>query len=153
MGPRAVRLIQHPGPDPGLNLGSLKQMIVINIPVQSMSKPAGTVYNGRISMDKRGYGAWKALVQSHLQEVDIVKGLVPYGWVIIHHSPLWNHGDLLNHVNATMDTLVRRGVIKDDRPKWVNRCYTAFTRQSPASIDVYICMNREEMLEVICELA
>lgn len=128
-------------------------MIKITIPIASKSKPAGAIYNGRISMNKRGYGAWKALAQTHLKDVPVTPGLVPYGWVIIHHRPKWNAGDLLNHVGATMDALVRRGVVLDDAPQWVNRCYTAFTREAPARIEVYICESREELVRLVCELA
>lgn len=76
----------------------------------------------------------------------------PYGWVIAHSSPKWNRGDLLNHVNATMDSLVRLRVIQDDSPRWVNRVFTTFDRGA-VGIRVYICQTQDELKEMLCELA
>jgi len=121
-----------------------------------MSKPAGTVYGGRISMNKRGYGDWKRRADASLEALT---GPLPhlidprYGWVIVHTLPKVNGGDLLNHVGSTMDTLVRRKVVQDDAPRWVSRVFTSFVRGTPAGIVIYICETREEFTELLCELA
>lgn len=106
-------------------------------------------------MNKRGYSEWKRSADS------LAKCLTgpmpqmidpPYGWVIAHSSPKWNRGDLLNHVNATMDSLVRLRVIQDDSPRWVNRVFTTFDRGA-VGIRVYICQTQDELKEMLCELA
>jgi len=80
------------------------------------------------------------------------KGLMPYGWAIVHSNPKWNRGDLLNLVGASMDTMVRLGVVQDDAPRWVNKVYTALDKRN-TGITIYICENRAEFVELLCLLA
>jgi hypothetical protein len=125
------------------------------VPIEGKAKPAGTVFNGRISMNKRGYSEWKALADAsckYLSGNELPKGLMPYGWAIVHSNPKWNRGDLLNLAGASMDTMVRLGVVQDDAPRWVNKLYTSLDRGN-AGITIYICENRVEFVELLCLLA
>jgi len=124
-------------------------MYKIHIPISPQVKPAGAIYNGHITQNKYGYSDWKKKVQILLK--DSRKGLVPYGCVVIHNNPNWGHGDLLNFVGASMDALVKAKVIQDDAPRWVNKVYTSLTRELPVGIDIYICENRQELIETVCE--
>lgn len=131
-------------------------MHILSIPVTAKAKPAGGIYRGRITMKgKREYGAWQVKADSSIKTSDgspLPQNLTPYGYAFVHNCRLMSNGDLANLVGATIDTLVRIGVIHDDAPRWVNRFYTSLNRSVTDEIIIYIAMNKAEFKELLCAL-